>query len=354
MTGVHEWTADLVFVAGLTVLAAGAVVQGGVPDPIRVVVVLPLLLFLPGYAIVSFVYPGRPTESGAPGTSGRRSTDAVERVALSLAMSLAVVPAVAGVANFITGIEPRPVALGVAAVTLGSVVLALLARLRTPSEVRFRIDAVSLLGNVRERSFTTSSPSLRGQQGLFDAQSGVERLFNVLLVVAMLTVVASAGYAAVGVQSPADDATFTEFYLLGENETGELTTGAVPRNFTQGEARPVYLGVENHEEQLVEYSAVVQLQRVGPDGEVEETSELDRVDLTVPAGGSERVRLPIAPDDDGEGLRLVFLLYQGDPPSEPTRDNAYLETRVLIDVDSGSQATLAPPDQESIRPGVAG
>lgn len=354
MTGVHEWTGDLVFVAGLAVLAAGAVVQGGVPDPIRVVVVLPLLLFLPGYAIVSFVYPGRPTDGGTLRDSGRRSTDAVERVALSLALSLAVVPTVAVVANFVTGIEPRPVALGVAGVTLVSVVLALVARARTPSEARFQFDARSLLGSVRERSFRTSSPSLRRQQGLFDARSGTEQLFNVLLIVAAVAVVASAGYAAVGVQSPADDATYSEFYLLGENESGELTTAAVPMNFSQGEARPVYLGVENHEGQPVEYSTVVQLQRVGPDGEVEETSELDRVDLTVPADGSERVRIPVAPDLAGEELRLVFLHYQGEPPESPTRANAYLETRVLIDVDGGGQAAIAAPDQGTVRHGAAG
>lgn len=353
MTSVHEWTGDLLFVAGLTVLATGAVVQGGVPDPIRVLVVIPLLLFLPGYAIVSFVYPGRPTDGGTPGTSERRSIDAVERVAFSLVLSLAVVPTVAGVANFITGIEPRPVALGVAAVTLGSAVLALVARSRTPPEVRFRIDSQSLLGGV-EQSFTASSRSLRRQQGLFDAQSGKERLFNVLLVVAVIAVVASTGYAAVGAQSPADDATFTEFYLLGESESGELTTDAVPTNFSQGEARPITLGVENHEEQSVEYSAVVQLQRVGPDGRVEETSKLDRVDLTVPAGGSERVELPIAPDLAGEDLRLVFLLYQGDPPASPAQSNAYLETRVLVDVDSGGQAALAAPDRGTTRSGVAG
>lgn len=352
MTDVLEWTSDLIFVAGFALLGTAVATQDPVPDPLRVAVVLPLLLFLPGYALLSALYPGRPTDGG-PRTEGRRSVDGVERFVLSVALSLALTPGVALVANFTTGIRTLPIAVGLLLVTFGCVTVALLARLRTPPAVRFRFDGRALVADVHDRSFTTRGRRLR-REGLFAAETNGQRLLNVVLVLALVVFSASVGFAAVAMESPADDETFTEFYLLGETEDGELSTAAVPKEFGSGESRSVYVGIENHEERQVEYTTVVLLQRVGEDGSVQETSRLDQFSVTVPAGGVERTERELSPDVEGDRLRLVFLLYRGDVPSNPTQENAYRRTRVQVTVGGDAQGALRDPADDSPGTGTVG
>jgi len=350
MSGVQEWTSDLVFVAGLAVVATATVLRDPVPGPIRVGLVLPLLLFLPGYALLSVLVPDRPTDTR--GREDRRSVDGIERFVLSVALSLAITPSVALVANFTTGIRTRPVALGLMTVTVGCVVLALFARYLTPSDARFRLNGPALVTGIHDRSFTPTGRTLR-QSRLFEAETNTQRLLNLVLVVAVVVLSASVGFAALGPQSPAEDATFTEFYLAGETESGELSTAAVPKEFDRGGSRPVHVGITNHEESQVEYTTVVLLQRVGEDGNVRETSRLDRFNVTVPAGETERTEREIAPDLAGNRLRLVFLLYRGDAPSDPTQANAYLSTRVRITVDGEGQEALGAPPTDTLPTGTA-
>jgi uncharacterized membrane protein len=40
----------------------------------------------------------------------------------------------------------------------------------------------------------------------------------------------------------------------------------------------------------------------------------------------------ITPTMEGERLRLVFLLYEGEPPANPTLENAYRSSRLWVNV----------------------
>jgi len=44
----------------------------------------------------------------------------------------------------------------------------------------------------------------------------------------------------------------------------------------------------------------------------------------------------VAPTLPGERLRLVYLLYKGDPPAEPTVENAYREVHLWVNVSEGT------------------
>jgi len=335
MTAVHEWTSDLVFVAGVTAVATAVVLRDPAPSPVRILFVLPLLLFLPGYALVSVLFPERRTSAPSMRRSDdRRSIGRVARAVLSIGLSLGIVPAVAFVANFSSyGIRPTPVILGISAVTFGCVGLALIARLRLPADERFRLDAPAFVAAVPRRSFGTRRTLRR--QGLFDAETPRQRLLNGFFVFAVLVLVVSAGIAVTVPRSPADDAEFTEFYLLTQNESGDFAAEGLPREFDSGQSRPVYVGIENHERAATEYTTVVRLQDVGEDGQVREEQELDRFQTSVAAGETARVERELAPTMTGDRLRVVFLLYRGDPPPTPTVDNAYRDARLWITVGGG-------------------
>jgi len=54
----------------------------------------------------------------------------------------------------------------------------------------------------------------------------------------------------------------TEFYLLTENESGDLVAAGYPTNMTRGESGSLVVGIGNQGHESVEYTVVVELQRV--------------------------------------------------------------------------------------------
>lgn len=317
--------ADLAATAGLVVLADLVVLLPGVSaSPLRVLVGLPFLLFLPGYALVAALFPeaGPGVDGGAeegwPGTSGR--IDGVERAALSFGLSLAVLPVVGLALHFTPwGIRLVPVLAALSLVTLGLVAVAARRRRQLSAAERFAVPYRDWLAAARADLF---APATRTDAAL-----------NVVLAVSLVTAAAFAGYA---VAVPKETERFTEFYVLTEDEAGELVAEGHPTSLAVGEPTSFVLGVENHEHEPVTYAVVVRLQdvRVGADNRtvVEREAELDR--FRVDLGHDEAWQEPYAvvPPFAGERLRLQFLLYRGDVPARPSANNAYHELHLWVDV----------------------
>jgi len=157
---------------------------------------------------------------------------------------------------------------------------------------------------------------------------------NIVLVVSLLLAVSSVGYA---VLVPKSGESFSEFYLLTENEPGALVADDYPQNFTVGQGQPLVVGIGNHEHERVDYSVVAELQRVSIQNNstpVRERQELDRFSRTIPANGSANWTHDVTPTMSGERLRLTYLLYRGSPPADPTVENAYRETHLWVNVSS--------------------
>src|SRR2546422_11456961 len=76
--GFHERPHDLFAVAGTCLAALAAIAAGS--GPLRFTLALLLVLFLPGYTITATVFPRR------------GEMDWIERIAMSIGLSLAVVP----------------------------------------------------------------------------------------------------------------------------------------------------------------------------------------------------------------------------------------------------------------------
>lgn len=81
---------------------------------VRIVLGIVFVLWLPGYSLVRMLYPRH-----LPIRTGTRNLDAIARIALSLGMSLAIVPLVGLVLNFTPwGIRLAPIVLSLLALTL--------------------------------------------------------------------------------------------------------------------------------------------------------------------------------------------------------------------------------------------
>ena len=349
---VRRLPADLAAVLGVVVLTGVAILTPGVNEtPLRIVIGLPFVLFAPGYAFIAALFPEAATTNDAAGNhnhddgdgqaepdaagvdrrltltqvQGRGSIDGIERVALSFGTSIAIVPLLGLVLNFTPwGIRPVPVFVTVGGFTLVATGVAARRRSAIPPEARFRVPYRRWLATARAEVF---APETRTDQVL-----------NALLVVSVVLAVTSVAYA---VAVPTQGESFTEFYVLTANETGDLVVDDYPTEYTVGESKPLHVGIGNHEHRDMAYTVVIELQRVTTTNnttQVQAARELDRIQASVGDNETWLRQVNITPTMAGERLRLAFLLYQETPPAEPTVENAYRELHLWVNVTSESSS----------------
>ncbi|WP_157972663.1 DUF1616 domain-containing protein [Haloprofundus halophilus] len=311
------------FLVGYVVLASTL----GVPSPGIAFLGGVYVAFIPGYAVVSALFP-RAEATARLGGDVRRLTLG-HRLVLSVGTSL-VVAALLGVvlASSPIGLFAGPAIAAVGAVNAVGLLVAAKRRWSTPPDRRFSVTLP------RGTSFLSAS-------------SGLERVVTALLVVCVLVAFGGIGYAVV---TPERGETFTGFSVLTEDDAGELTASDYPTDVAAGEASDLYVEIENEEGRAVDYTVVVLLQDVdGDTGTVSESSELARFGTRVASGETAVRQFEFRPERVGADQRVQLLLYEESPPAEPTRANAYRSVHFWTTVGASDQAnaSVAPPTPSS-------
>ncbi|MDL0119418.1 DUF1616 domain-containing protein [Halobacterium salinarum] len=335
---IRKLPADLAAISILTCLTLFSVLVPVVREtPLRVVVGLPFVLFLPGYALIAALFPESGTapddQSPADGSAdagrageGRRGIDGIERVALSFGLSIAVVPLVGLVLNFTPfGIRLVPVLIAISGLILAFTGVAARRRSALPPVERFRVPYRGWIVAARSE--------------LVEPQSRMDAALNVLLVVSVVLAASSVAYAVV----PSQGASFTEFYLLTERTDGTLVADDYPTEFTAGQPKSIIIGVGNQEHQREKYTVVATIQNVQATNNsttVLDENELRRVQSAVGDNETWQQALALAPSMTGERLRLQFLLYRGSAPTSPSTKTAYRETHLWVNVSASNPAAL--------------
>lgn len=319
MTDTNWWFLDL----ALTVLATGAItlaVLAGITGVPRVILVLPLLLFFPGYALVSVLFPDDPADeyrSFDEDRTGLRNPllvtgglEPIERTILSVVCSVFLVPVVALIAHATPrGLAPETVIFGIAGLIVSLTLLAISSRARCPPDRRFTPN-VSGVTPFSTQHRSTPYDTVR------------VRPYNVGIAIGLLVLVVTAGFA---MANPPQHDGFTEFSAETENVTGDTET-MYEATYVAGEPQQLPVQITNHEHEERTYSTVVVLERVSYEGDnvtVHESDELSSESTTVADGQSQDQSLEFTPTMQGDDLRLTVLLYEGEPPSEPDAENAY-------------------------------
>jgi uncharacterized membrane protein len=336
---VRRLPADLAALLALVGLTLLTVFLPGVKEtPLRVVLGLPFVLFIPGYAFIAALFP----EEGDPPAARdddeeyersvqERGIDGIERVALSFGLSIAVVPLIGLVLNFTPwGIRLVPIMVSVSGFTVVCAAVAAQRRRALPEDEQFHVPYDEWIADARTE--------------LFQPDNRADAALNVLLVLSILLATASVTYA---VAVPKQGEQFTEFYILTEGDDGELVADDYPTEFTQGESKPLVVGVGNQEHETVDYTVVVELQRVRFERvgnnttrvDVLEEDELQRFHPSVQHNETWHQPYNVTPTMAGENLRLTFLLYEDAPPADPTVDNAYRELHLWVNVTAGQEPT---------------
>jgi uncharacterized membrane protein len=246
--------------------------------PVRILLGLPLVLFLPGYALIALLFPRKD------------DLDGIERVALSFGLSIAVVPLTGLALNYTPfGIRLSPVLFSLSVLTIALALGAVLRRAKLPAEARFTVEFCAAFRTLRE-SFAASETRL-------------DRILTVILIISIVVAISMVVYVIV---TPKQGEKFTEFYILGPG--GKATD--YPTALQKGEEGTVIIGIVNHEYATVTYELKMQLERVVVGGEI----------LTL--GHNETWERPFTfrPTQVGEDQKLEFLLFlAGQNETEPYR-----------------------------------
>jgi len=259
---------------------------------VRIILGLPFILFFPGYTLIAALFPGKD------------DLDATWRIALSLGLSIAVVPLIGLALNYSPwGIQLNAI---LALVTLFIVLTATAAvykRRLLPTDEAFSIPTDLLLGQWSRARMVHGFPAL-----------------------ALVLSLAGLGVAAYFLAtSSGGQETFTEFYVLGPGGKAE----AYPTLVRTGENAAVILGVVNREGQDTTYHVEVRI-----DGE--NTDSID--DLVLADGDRREQRVVLIPTHAGERQKVEFLLYK-DRGSEP-----YRSLHLWLDVEAPPAETTRPPE----------
>jgi len=239
--------------------------------PIRIVIGLPSVIFLPGYSLIALFFP-RKDDLGW-----------MERVALSFLLSIAIVPLLGLVLNYTPfGIRLSPILIILSTFTISLSLVAWFRRLRLPAEERFRVPFERLL-------------NINLGQGLLD------KGLSIVLIASIIGSFATLVYVVV---TPKTGERFTEFYVIGPNETAS----DYPTALKVGEEGKVVIGIVNHEYENVTYRLEVIF-----NGSLIHEEHVFLIE-------NEKLEIPFTfkATKKGEKQKLEFLLYK-DQQIEPYR-----------------------------------
>jgi uncharacterized membrane protein len=240
-------------------------------SPVRIILGLPLVLFLPGYSLIAALFPGKD------------DLDAIERIALSFGLSIAITPLLGLALNYTPfGIRLSPVLFVLSIVTISLAIGAYVRRSMIPEEERFVIE------NFLEKKLNKTS-DIRFAQ----SDTRIDRILTVILIISIVLAISTTVYV---IAMPKEGEKFTEFYVLGENGTADN----YPTNLMVGEEGEVIIGIVNHEYANVTYQLEVKL-----NGTVigKETTDLMHNETWESPFAFEATK-------KGEAQKLEFLLYK--------------------------------------------
>jgi uncharacterized membrane protein len=257
---------------------------------LRVIFGVPLVLFIPGYALIAALFPAA------------RDIDGIERVALSFGLSIAIVPLTGLALNYTPwGIRLDPIVTCLSILTIGLCLAAQYRRAQLPADERFSVPFHEMRQAVSDEFFKKAGTSR------------IDRILSFILLIAIIAAVATTVYVIV---VPKEGEKFTEFFILGEKQKA----ADYPSHLVQGVNSSLFIGIGNHEYRTVNYTVETYFSNMNFD-ETTNTTSLEAMDLldrfTISIPHNETVIRPysfIPPSTTSN--RIDFLLF-----SETVPDN---------------------------------
>ncbi len=250
---------------------------------LRIIIGTIFLIFFPGYALISALFP----KQADLGT--------VERIALSFGTSIAVVPLIGLILNYMPwGIRLVPILISV---SLFIVIVSTIGCLRLaamPANQRLNL-------SVPTRPFN------------WQALNTTDRIVTGVLVAVVLITLGSLIYV---IAVPRQGETFSEFYILGPEGQAQ----DYPSQVHPGESIELIVGVVNHEQETTSYRVKIFLNGM----------EQNEISLgTLADGQSVQQTINVLPDMTGEDQKIELALYKNDEQSACFDNPLYIYIDVI-------------------------
>ena len=256
-------------------------------NPLRIIFGLFFTLFFPGYAFVSFLFP-------------KNEIEVLERIALSLGLSVAITPLIGLGLNFSFGIRVETI---LPSLAIFNTLFSILAIKRRESvaepfvpKVKFEVD--------------------------FKSMSLTEKLLTIALISAIFISIFTLFYV---LSNPRQGESFTEFYILGPK--GKASD--YPTRLFVNQSGSLIIGIVNHEYRTMNYT--VEIWMVG-----ENFSEIRLLESFTVSLEHSKISEQWKPQFERNFIfsiekpgkyRLVFLLLKDCPPKRP-EDHGSEEERI--------------------------
>jgi uncharacterized membrane protein len=306
----HAFANDLK--VGVVWLVAGilAIYLPGLSEtPLRVLLALPVMLFIPGYYIILALFP---KES---------DIDLTERMVLSICVSLAVVPLIGLGLNFTPwGIRLDPIIRAITVFTLVVIIVAHYQRTRVPADEQFRMPFFTIAHTILKEILPSGPRRI-------DRFLGGVLAFGI--IIALLTTIFILAV-------PQEGEKFTEFFILGENKTAQY-----PLEIIAGKNYPLYVSVGNHENRKITYTietwmTLTSFDNITNSYRIQAMDPLDRLSLTLNSNQTVIIPYNLSVNKTGYN-RVEFLLFNENIPgfgiSAGDRINAsYRNLHLWLDV----------------------
>jgi uncharacterized membrane protein len=287
----QDFPADLALAVVWLVAGIGAIYLPVINEtPIRIVLALPVVLFIPGYCIIAAFFP----KDG--------DISLIERIALSFGLSIVIVPLMGLGLNFTPwGIQLDSLVILLTLFIYVVILFAYYQRALLPVKEQFRIPFSIIVDGIRQEFLP--------QPG----ESRVNGLLSVVLCLVILIATITTIYALT-FPPPLEGDWFSEFYILGENQTA----ANYPDQIITGQDYPIYIGVGNHENRDMTYTVETWLLRTEFDN-VTNTSRIiamdpnDHVSFTLTHNATTIIPYNLSLRETGYD-RVEFLLFNQSVP----------------------------------------
>ena len=244
-------------------------------SPIRTILGIPMVIFIPGYVLVASLFPRK-------GDLGN-----VERIALGIGMSIAIVPLLGLLLSFTIGIRLISVVAIIMIYSIFLIIITIYRRKKLSKEERFSVEPYKIYRTIVDGIKPKST-------------------IDVILTVILISTVIAATYTTYYViTSPKMGEKFTEFYVLGENGKAiNYTT-----DLKLGSPATYMVGISNHEHESTNYTLQILL-----DKQVLTSKEIFNTH-----NETWEDRITVEPDRKGTNLMLEFWLFKGNDITNPYR-----------------------------------
>ncbi len=258
------------------------------PSPIanfvRIILGIPMLLFIPGYVLIAALFPGKDDLEGT------------ERIALSFGLSIAIIPILGLLLNFSVGIRLLTILITLCIYTAVLLLIAAFIREKLPVYDQFSVPFYKIF-EIVNKEFVNS-------------QSNMDRI---LIAILIFSIVIEIGMIISVIITPKTGERFTEFYILGSGgKTENYST-----NLKYNSPARILVGVVNHEYVPVNYTIEVTL-----NGNL-----LANTNFNLDNNRTWEKNETFVPDMIGRDMKLEFLLFK-----ENNFSSAYRELHLWVNV----------------------